>query len=482
VWILAGVTILVLLAPFLAITFPPVTDLPQHLGQIYLFTEILEGRGELLSVNWYGPNNLVYVLLAVTSYLFAPPLSGKVAMAILAVLWVASCFVLARSRGRATTNAVLASLLVFSSSFYWGFVSFLVGWPVFVFWMIRSSRPMNIRNWLLMLALAVLLYGSHILWLVMGSVWLLFYALTHWKNLRSFVYRISPLAPVGGLALIWYPFLSADREGADTAAHWRELPWERLSPPYLVDSVFGGIRGYLEPIVVTAILVWIILALVTNRRRLRNTTDKSLLILAGIVWGIALFAPDKLMNTVLFARRWVPYAVVLLLVALPPPAFARSLRIALVALLLVVFSFGTGRVWRTFEQKELSGLEDSLRRIPESQRVLGLDLVKGSALLKGRPFIQTFAYAQALKGGELNFSFAEHASGIVGYTDTREVPWTHGLEWYPEWLRPTDFGYFDYVLANGSEGMHSQLESLAMLRPVTTDGRWRLYAVVQRRP
>ena len=91
----------------------------------------------------------------------------------------------------------------------------------------------------------------------------------------------------------------------------------------------------------------------------------------------------------------------------------------------------------------------SLDRIPASSRVLGLDLIKESEIIKGRPFLQLFAYAQVFKGCELNFSFAEHYSGLVAYKAKREVSWTPGLEWFAAKVKRSDFGFFDYVLANG---------------------------------
>ena len=54
----------------------------------------------------------------------------------------------------------------------------------------------------------------------------------------------------------------------------------------------------------------------------------------------------------------------------------------------------------------------------------------------------------------MNFSFAEHYSGLVAYKTKREVPWTPGLEWFAAKVKRTDFAFFDYVLANGLEADH----------------------------
>jgi hypothetical protein len=108
---------------------------------------------------------------------------------------------------------------------------------------------------------------------------------------------------------------------------------------------------------------------------------------------------------------------------------------------------------------------------------LGLDLIKESEYIKGRPFLQLVAYAQVLKGCEPNFSFAEHYSGLVAYRTRRDVRWTPGLEWFGEKVRRSDFAFFDFVLVNGEEKDHKTLSKFAELAPVTGTGNWRVYRV-----
>jgi len=141
------------------------------------------------------------------------------------------------------------------------------------------------------------------------------------------------------------------------------------------------------------------------------------------------------------------------------------------------FFLVTTIAWHTFATKDLSGFRESLKNIPLSSRVLGLDFLKSSEIIKGRPFLQLFAYAQVFKACELNFSFAEHYSGLVAYKAKREISWTSGLEWFGEKVKSTDYAYFDYVLANGDDKDHASLSSFCELSPITDSGRWRLYKV-----
>jgi len=109
---------------------------------------------------------------------------------------------------------------------------------------------------------------------------------------------------------------------------------------------------------------------------------------------------------------------------------------------------------------------------------MGLDLLKESDTIKGRPFLQLTAYAQAFKSCTLNFSFAEHYSGLVSYKKKREVPWTPGLEWYGEKVKRADFRFFDFVLIDGDEDDFKVLEGFSELKGAVRGSRWRLYEVI----
>jgi hypothetical protein len=95
--------------------------------------------------------------------------------------------------------------------------------------------------------------------------------------------------------------------------------------------------------------------------------------------------------------------------------------------------------------------------------------VQESAVIKGRPFLQTFAYAQVEHGGRLNASFAGFAPSLVVYRQRRPAPFTANLEWFAERVRPDDFAYFDYALINGGPDSHAQTLRLP-LAAVTENG------------
>jgi len=144
---------------------------------------------------------------------------------------------------------------------------------------------------------------------------------------------------------------------------------------------------------------------------------------------------------------------------------------------LAVFCVYTTLAWIAFEDTELSGLKEALSALPQAPKVLGLSLFQQSESVRGYPFIHMFAYSQVLKGGKLNFSFAELAPCLVVYREQFQRPWSGGLEWFPGRFKESDLRYFDFVLINGPESEHTWVVSDLGLDPVTRDGRWRLYKV-----
>jgi hypothetical protein len=243
----------------------------------------------------------------------------------------------------------------------------------------------------------------------------------------------------------------------------------------------GGIHGPAEYLVAGVLLAWIAAGLWQRRATLRTAADVDLLWTGLLLIGLGIALPDQHMNTIQFAARWVPVGAVCLVLGAPAPAVLAGLQRSLAMALLGVFCLATGLAWAAFERDELSGLPEALAAMPDEQRVVGLDLMQESRVIKGRPFLQTFAYAQVLHGGRLNASFAGFAPSLVVYRQRRPAPWTANLEWFAERVQRDDLRHFDYALINGTPGVHAQAAALP-LAAVTGAGRWRLYRVVPAAP
>ncbi len=465
--------------PVLVAPFPPSTDLPQHLAQIRLFQAALADPSGPYVIQWAGPNNLIYAFLAGLWAVLPHEWVPRAAIGLILLAWVAAIHGLAASRRRPVAAGVVASLLIFNQSLYWGFLNFLVGFPIFVLWFglaTGDEKRISWKRWLALAGTAFLLYESHALWLAAGGAWLILSGLIEKLPLKLLVLRLTALIPCGVIAAFWYPSLSAARAtaGFDVAAHWSPL-FDRLAS--FLDAAFGGMRGPVETVAFVFIYFWVGTAVWQNRKRLREATDFRLLSAGLFLLVIVLAAPDKYMNTIFFSSRWFPPATIFLLLALPLPVVPRiSAKVVAVAAVLG-FCLAAAVSWYRFNATDLSGFNESLEKIPAGSRVLGLDLVKESEIIKGKPFLQLTAYAQAFKGCDLNFSFAEHYSGLVAYKRKRDIRWTPGLEWYAEKVQRSDFKFFDYVLVNGGRSDFRILEGIRELVLATEGSPWRLYWV-----
>jgi hypothetical protein len=279
------------------------------------------------------------------------------------------------------------------------------------------------------------------------------------------------------LALIWYPRLQ--HGGFVSPTVWFDGLATRVTPAWLVDAALGGIRGPAEYALLLLLLAWIVAGALTFRRHPWNGNADCLA--AGIMFAaLGLLLPDQHMNTILFATRWMPPALILLLLAMPEPPVLHRLQGPLAFTVVAMFCLGTALAWRQFERDELSGLREALAVVPSDARVVGLDFAKESPIIKGRPFLQTFAYAQVLHGGTLNFTFAVFPASLVVYRTSPLRPWTRNLEWFAERATPADLDQFDYALLNGGDALHGTMGTVPQLLPRTHEGRWRLYQVAHR--
>jgi len=476
--VLTLVCCLLVAVPFVAVRFPPVTDLPQHLAQIRLLHETIANPESPYRIQWLTPYILAYIPLALAWQLSPSESAGPIAMVSLALLWTVAIHWLAFERRRPAATAVLGSMLFFNHMMYWGFYSFAMGLPVFVAWFLLTSRPetsFRRRDVPLFLVTALLLYFSHALWLAAGMLWLVLKSVTNRVPLRTAAAQLASCSPVLVMAAIWYPRLA--ERGFTSPTRWISLPSGRLSFGFLLNTVFGGLHGLTEWVAAAALAGWILLGIYQHRGRLHATIDRDLG-LAGLQFmALALFLPNLHQNTIAFASRWMPAAAIFVLLAMPAPAWKRGIRNAVAATALAAFVIVTAVAWLRFERDEYSGLAESLAALPANMRVIGLDYVKTSPAIKGRPFLQTFAYAQVVRGGELNFSFAQFAPMAVVYRAPRRSAWTAELEWRAETVERSDFVHFDYALVNGEQSRHASFAALPELRPVTAEGRWRLYRI-----
>ncbi len=460
--------------PFLAVTVPPITDLPQQTAQVRL---LLEAGGDgPYRVQWWHPNKLGYLPLLL-SWRLAPPLAaGRLGVLLIGLSWVAALHWLARASGRPPAAAALAAVFFFNHLTYWGLLNFLVGLPVFAVWFVllerrRDLEPGGWRGGLRLSATAALLYWSHVLWLAAGLGWLVLSTLVRRRPLSALIRPLAWTSPALGLALAWYPHLG--RSGFVSDTFWGRSPLGRLHPQWHLNSAFGGLEGGAEPALALAVLGWLVLGLIQARGR---GIHRGLLAAGAMFTAAALCLPGVIQNTIFFASRWLPIGAVLIVLACPQPRLRPALKMAVPYVVLACLAAATTAAWIGFDRQELDGLHESLAAVPPGERLLGLDFVRTSERIKGFPYYHLYAYAQVMHGGELAHSFANLGSSLVVFRDLpREFPWTEALDWRARRVRRSDVDHFGHLLIFGPPDAHAPFLADERLTPVTADRPWRLY-------
>jgi len=426
-----------------------------------------------------GANTLVYWPLWLLSTVMGPIAAGKWTVLLTMGCSVWALHALAGRLGRDPMHALVAGMLLFNVSLYWGFLNFISGLPLFlcfVGWGIPAAdEKLHVRQGVLAAGLLFALYLAHVLWLPLAGAMVLIREVRARQIRQRFLPWLAIFLPVGVASAVWFLELLGARaqSGFRTGAIYAGPLLGRFTPSWIVNGLWGGLRGWLEILAASVVVLYASRALWEARGRGERASDKDLLWLSLLCLTFGILAPDLYANTMFFNVRFVSLGGLLLVLALPP-VDARAVRVVGV-IGAALFALGTTAVWVLFEQDELSGLPQAIERYDAPKRVVGLDFQKHSPLLLGRPFLQTFAYLQAVRGGEVSFSFAEHGSSIVAYRGRRLGDVTPGLEWEAERATRRDLEHFDCALVNGKSAEHDALLREAGFVTGQKEGNFRLY-------
>lgn len=291
-------------------------------------------------------------MIGVSWAIFGPANAGRIAMLIIGLLWIISTHLLAARHKRSSSAAVLASCFFFNHVIYWGFYSFAIGWPVFVVWLLlldrKESDSFSPEFIVKLILVALLLYLSHILWLLAGLLWLVVQGLVSKASLKTIALRILYLVPLLAAVGIWYSSFAGSSMA--TPPLWGTNPLSRLFFSWLTDSALGGIYGPAEPLIFGVSLCWVAIGIIQNRAHLKDRMDWVLLAAAGMFFLLVLTLPDKYMNTIRFTQRWAPVTVILLILAAPAPELSHMLRRITALILMALFCASVTVMWNGFKR------------------------------------------------------------------------------------------------------------------------------------
>ena len=461
-----AITSLLSLIPFLFVKFLPCTDLPQVLSQTNSFYKAFYHGSERYLVNYTHPNTFSYYLMFALWHFFKPFQVAKISLIFFNLAGIAAIFLIAYKTNRPTANAVFASIFLFNSSFYYGFIPFLSGWPFFaLFWIIINSQKKSLKWIFKIIATTFLLFYTHNLWLVAATGLTLLTLAYNYKTNSSqdILATILAILPSIVYSTYWFfIFRQAKKLQSMTIKIPPSIPPVIRAHPKLLGLLSNISINSLIPILiaVTAFLYFFYTS--------KKEKPHSMLLLTAIMGFIFyFFVPNYYFDTILFSARWLPYAFIFLILSAAGykkfnPLF---LKVSLVIFLATMIYQGV--IWHKFEKQELDGLEQCLSLTAKNSNLAWVDLKKESKFILFRPFLQAGSYADLLKDCKTNFSLAYHKTGILQFASEDEDK--------DQWLfndhktfSSEDARKYEYVMVIGNKSQHERIQNELNLKKISS--------------
>lgn len=439
---------------------PPMTDLPQHAGQVALLRDILLNQSpwaELFRINWFTPYVIGYGLALPLSLFMPIATAFKLMLSIAFVAFVWMCIKLRQHFGGDARLDWLFPLPFFGFAYQWGFLTFLLAAPIGLWFILLADRfasnPSFDRGLGLTLT-GILLLASHGLVFVFaaatGGLLLLVRIGTNSKLARP----IIPYVILGLLCGIYF-LISRHMQAGMESSISSEFIWSggfsRL-PKALVYSLGVNASG-IEPLVFipAAIALFALPWLLGLRINWRNTPGLlPFAMVAFIMLAVPTFALDTQFLYQRFGLFLIPaYAWAFMRGNDTPPPSTRNMLAALVIVTLLTWAalvVHAAKAWN-FRQATAE-IDQQISHLKPGQRALMLMFSPGiSSHDKANILAHYPAWYQAERQGLVDFNFAWFPPQIVRYRPEQLPAVAPGFEWHPErfdWAehQGDDYRYF----------------------------------------
>ncbi|WP_237713906.1 hypothetical protein [Novosphingobium sp. Rr 2-17] len=306
-------------APVLLAPVPGFVDMPSHMARHHVLANI---GGVPALARWYAVHRQWIGNLGVDlpSVLLTPLLGSEKATifvaALLAPLMVCGIFALSRSaHGRVSASAFLALPLAMHQAWMWGFLNYCMGTALALLgaaWLYRLPKP-GWRTVALTALLALVVWTAHMAsWAILlilaagNELARLRSAGDVWPAVRRNGALLAPLVPL----LLWRS--NASRPGG--GLHWVDFLNTKI---VVFASVLRGTDKPVDLALLAAMALAAVVALLwAGGRRLEPR-----LLVSGLLLALAaLAAPTTILNAWGTDLRTAPIAVLVLILAITPPA------------------------------------------------------------------------------------------------------------------------------------------------------------------
>ena len=474
---LYGFALVLSIVPLWLTHYLPMVDLPGHAALMTSLRELAHGNplftAEFQS-NWFTPYLLGYGLLYAVSLVVPVAVAAKVVVSIAIVLTSFLVGILLREAGADDRWKWLAIPCSYSLAFYWGFLSFVVAIPVALLLLIhtvRFDRDPSLRRGMIVAALAVLAFFSHVIAMGLSCLCALAYiAGARYRDPLGLVRRALPYTAPIPLIVVWFTQTASDVAGVAHAPVVYGPIGIRLA--YLISQPSGSDDVSYLAIVVTAAIV--LLPLLCGSRF--TSKPARWLPLAAVVATYFAMPSYAFLSGFLYERLGLFFVPMWLLV-LDRPAGPRQ-RFEWVAMTLVLAWVGAN-TWRfTAFAAETRNFTEVLGHMEEGRRVAGLMISSASPHFATPVYLHFASWYQAERRGVVDFNFADFQM-VVQRRSTNRPRVSEGLA-----VRPGLFDWqlnggatYDYFLVRAPADFSGVLfkEHAADVELVGTAGLWWLY-------
>ena len=365
--------------PFFVSPLPLMPDLFSHIGRYYVMLHAGEPDiARYYEFHWAIRTNIgVDLIVWALSYLLPVETAAWCAVVIIPPLTVAGIYALARATGDISPGAMIALNMVWSFTFFYGFVNFSLGVGLALLsaalWISLSDR-----RWLRLgagIATGVVVWLCHlaafgILLVILGSYQLVGRPGAG-SGFRDRMKRVAELVPLLLPVVLGIMFASPDNQNAPLFANFVYEQKIHFALQILREN-------YKHINQIEAAAMFFVMAFIGVRAlRGRSTADWRLLLAGSILCGLFLVLPTGVIGSYYADLRLLPAAVILILLA--GKGFGRRTGqvLATAGLALFIVRIGlTSADWYNRSQSTTAELA-ALQHVPHGSRIAAFACIKG---------------------------------------------------------------------------------------------------------
>ncbi len=377
--------------------YPAGIDLPQHANVFAIWAKLLdpeEGYTFFYRLHAFTPYLLTYAFAYPFTLLFGALAATKIVLSVIALATPYLLMRWLRYVGGEVWWCFWGFLLVFGFSYFWGFISFSMSFPLLFIYLIQVERLRDVtcKSLIATSVISVLLFFCHAI--TFGVASLIGGLRSFRKGDRSFIIRGLHLLPSTILLLIW--FQNRQKDGQVLYAEWPPNPFRILT---FFSGVFSANSSYLTVIIG---LLLVILMVIMARPQFTNKAARFLPLLIGSL-GF-LFLPETMASTWLVGTRFVVFVHAFIPVAFTPTVTGRKLTYMRWTTVSIVMACLLALNIRLFGfNRELVGMDKVSSSMPLGSDVHGLLVDTGwhSQWVGDLQMGQVMAWVTAERGGIL---------------------------------------------------------------------------------